>query len=181
LFPAVGAGPAAGQQAGQTTAISPDERAIYETVLTAWLEPNHGRQYVNARLSPPPVASSPDYADCVKGVRFETAAGEPPPEKILPSAAFRLPHIELIDGERWRARDPENAIARGKSIGSAVGEGFSGSLISLSQISFSVDRRDALVSFGMACGRLCGTGFTLLLHRTAAEWSIVTRCGQYMS
>ena len=138
-------------------------------------------QRVNLRLGPAPSAASPDYAECAKGLRFAKDSGGSPAERTLDDAHFHLANIELVDGETWQATDPEQGIGQGKSVEAAVNEGVSRSLVTLSQIAFSADGRDGLVSFSMVCGRLCGTGFTLQVHKSKTHWRIARRCGGYIS
>jgi hypothetical protein len=178
---AVGATTVAIPDPGPATTVSPDEHAIYEAVLNSWLGPKHGIQLVNRRLGPPPAASAPDYADCAKGLSFAENPADAPKEKILDGATFHPANIELVDRDTWRATDPDKSIGQGKSIDSAVSEAFSKSLITFSQVSFSSDGKDALVQFGMVCGRLCGTGFTLQMHKSNDQWASVKHCNDYMS
>ncbi len=158
-----------------------DEQAIYTEVLQSWLGGEHETQRVNKRLGPAPAASDEEFAECVKGLHFPATPSDAPQEKILDAAAFHPANVVLIDGATWRATDPEDGMGQGKSVDSSVKEAFSKSLISFSQVAFSADGNDALVSFGMTCGRLCGTGFTIQMHKARGHWKIARRCGQYMS
>lgn len=85
--------------------------------------------------------------------------------------------MELIPRSQWSAHDPAQGMAAGKS----AEEGFSHSLVFLSQIAFTSDGKDALVGFGMVCGDLCGSGATLRLHQSGAGWSVVSRCRNWIS
>jgi hypothetical protein len=176
---ATGAEAAASQDAGANLTVSRDERAIYEAVLDSWLGSKHGRQSVNQRLGPPPSAS--EYTECAKGVHFAEKPTDAPKEKVLDASTFRQANIELVDGETWRPTDPGQGIRQGKSVDAAVDEAVSRSLITFSQITFSADGADALVNFSMTCGRLCGTGFTLRMHRSRGQWRSARRCGGYIS
>ncbi len=176
---AVGAGATASQNIASSPQVSAEEQAIYAAVLSSWLGPNHGKQLVDRRLGPAPSAS--DNAECVKGLRFAEPPSDAPKEKILDAGAFHQANIELVDGATWRPVDPEDSMGKGKSVDSAVREAFSRSLIAFSQVAFSEDGKDALVSFSMACGRLCGTGFTLQMHKSNGHWERGRQCGSYMS
>jgi len=178
---AIGAPALADQASEPALSVSQDEQAIYRAVLKSWLGPQNGRQLVNERLSPPPSASDPENAECAKGLRFIDNPADASKEETLSSAIFDGSVIELVDGEAWTPTDPEQGIGRGQPVDSAVKEAFSRSLISFSQVAFSAVRKDALVNFSMACGRLCGTGFTLHMRKSKGAWRIVGRCGGYIS
>jgi len=181
LISAAGFGIGAGQTPGSTPSLSQDEQAIYAAVLTSWVASDTERQSVNQRLGPPPSASDPETADCVKGLRFPRTPDAPVAEKLLSSSTFGADAVVLVDGDTWSPSDPGPAIARGEPVNSAVDKAISRSLVSFSQITFSVDRKDALVRFSMACGRLCGTGFTLQMHKSLGVWTTGRRCGNYIS
>jgi len=169
------------QSSGPTLVASPDEKAIYEAVLRSWLGKEHETQLVNQRLSPPPSASAPENADCIKGSSFSKNPGEALQGGTLSGVTFDGIAVKLVDGNTWSPTDPEQSIVRGNSVDSSVQEAFSRSLISFSQIELSADRNDALVSFRMACGPLCGTGFTLHMHKSSGQWMRVAQCGSYVS
>ncbi|HWE44603.1 MAG TPA: hypothetical protein VG407_01130 [Caulobacteraceae bacterium] len=156
-----------------------DEQAIYETVLRSWLDGSHDAQMVNQRLGAPPSAS--ENAECAKGVRFSKAAVDAPTDKTLDPATFHQRNIVLVDGDKWAADDPERSMAQGKSVDDAVKQAFSHSLISFSQVAFSEDGKDALVSFRMTCGMLCGHGFTLWMHKSNGHWNRAGECGSYVN
>ena len=176
-----GAAVAGDLPAGPALSINPDEQAVYETVLASWLGREQGRQRINQTLSPPPSTADPEVDDCARGLTFPQATAAGQGGKSLVGVQFKRKNIELVDGSGWRPADPGQGIAEGRSVASAVKDGFSHSLISFSQIAFSQNGEDALVKFGMVCGRLCGTGSTLRLHRTRGVWTVANRCGGWIS
>ncbi len=163
------------------TSIGQDEMAVYETVLASWLEGGSDKQLVNEKLSAPPLASDPNLKECTDGLHFSQNASSALTQKTLAGVQFKRNGIQLIDGSRWNPNDPQQAISKGESVDTAVKEGFSHSLISFSQITFSDDRRDALVGFGMVCGSLCGSGATMHLHSDGTRWEVVNRCRNWIS
>jgi hypothetical protein len=162
--------------AGQT--ISRDEQNIYEAVLNSWLDRAYGRQFVSTDLGPAPSKSDPDFGECAQGRRFSTGALNPTSHKSLTGVQFKRPGVELVDLSQWNPLDPGQAIAEGKSVDTAVDQGIAHSLISFSQVTFSDDRKDALVKFSMVCGRLCGTGRTMRLHNSGGHWAVAEPCGE---
>ena len=161
--------------------LSQDEIAIYETVLASWSSGNSDRQLVDYRLDTPPVASDPALLNCTKGVRFSGDTQRVQDQKSLIDVHFKGAAIELTDGSKWNPDDPGAAIANGKSIKAAVSEGIGHSLISFSQTTFSHDGKDALVSFSMICGSLCGSGSTIHLRKAGTQWHVVNRCREWIS
>jgi hypothetical protein len=176
---ATGAEAVAGPAADSRSSLSRDEQAVYSAVLEAWLGSEHGMQRLNQRLGPRPSLSG--NAECANGAHFVEPYGDAPVEKTLDASNFHAANIVLVDGEAWRPDDPAQGMTQGKPVGAAVDEAISRSLISLSQIAFSADGRDALVSFSMSCGRLCGTRFTLRMHRSRDQWKVAKRCSGYIS
>lgn len=163
------------------SSVSPDELAVYETVLTSWLGSENRRQLVSYELSAPPSKQDSEFTDCAKGMNFPAANDGSLGAKTLTGVHFKNPRIELIDGSKWKPADPAEAMANGDSVDVAVRKGFSQSLMSLSQIAFSRDGKDAFVKIGMSCGSLCGSGSTVHLQKSAAGWTILGRCGEWIS
>lgn len=165
-----------GQSRGSPETLSHDEQEIYDAVISNWLGRGTQRQYVNFRLSASPTTTDPEYAECTHNLDFASNAGSEN-RKSLSGARFQRKGVELVDGEQWKPVDPGQSISEGKSVKAAVKEGFSHSLMSFSQIAFSLDRRDALVKFGMACGALCGSGSTMHLRKSGEHWKVLGSCG----
>ena len=174
---AAGSGVTQSRDSGANPRTTVDEPEIYQSVLSAWLDGSHAKQMVDRRLGPPPSPS--DNAECVKGLHFSDNSGGS--LKTLDASTFHLPNVELVDGETWRADDPQRSMAQGKSVDAAVKQAFAHSLFSFSQIAFSEDGKDALVSFGMTCGMLCGHGSTLRMHKSDGHWTRAGDCGGWIS
>ncbi|HEY3800707.1 MAG TPA: hypothetical protein VGL58_20325 [Caulobacteraceae bacterium] len=171
----------ADQPAGSAGVISQEEQAIYESVLGSWLGEDQGRHLVNQELSAAPSSANPGFADCAHGLRFRSDVPRGSSQQSLLGVHFSLQGIELVDGRKWKPADPGQAISTGESVQTAVQEGFSGALISFSRIAFSQDGKEALVKFSMVCGSLCGTGSMVHLHKSAAGWSVLSHCGNWIS
>lgn len=159
--------------------VSPEEMAVYEAVLESWLGDEPGRQLADTRLSPPPAKSDPEIAACAKGL--ELSDPEAGARRSLAGARFARRGVELVDGAGWKPVDPGESIARGKSVDEAVEEGFANALMSFSGITFSRDRKEAIVSFSTSCGRLCGSGSTLRMKQIGGRWTVSKRCGGWVS
>jgi hypothetical protein len=173
--------PLSGHSSVANDSISPDEIAIYETVLGSWLGKQNDPQLVSEQLSAAPSKEDPEFSDCAKGLNLSEAAQGNRPQKSLAGVQFKRAGVQLVDGSKWKPADPGEAIANGTSVDTAVREGFSHSLISFSQIAFTRDGKDALVKLGMVCGGLCGSGSTIHLRKSAVGWEILGRCGGWIS
>ena len=169
---------------GQSSAASyskTDEAAVYDAVLASWFGKDTSHQLVDEHLSEAPSSKDPEFKECAKGLDFATSSPGSAKEQTLEGVQLKTKGIELVDGSHWKPVDPGQSIANGKSVESAVSEGFSHSLMSFSQIAFSRDGKDALVKFGMTCGSLCGSGSTMRLNKKATGWVIVARCSDWIS
>jgi hypothetical protein len=161
--------------------ISQDEITVYKTVLASWFDGKPERQLVDYHLDARPSARDPELLKCTKGLRFAGDTRPDQDQKSLVGGDFKGSAIDLIDGSKWNPNDPGRAIAKGKSIGTALGDGIAHSLISFSQIAFSYDDRDALVKISVVCGSLCGIGSTIHLHKSGTQWKFVNHCGGWVS
>ncbi len=178
---AVGAGTAASRDSGSALSIGPEEQSIYEAVIDAWLGPRPVNQLVNERLAAAP--SPTENARCVKGLNFQPDANGARSAKSLSGVTFKRAGLTLIDGETWSADDRalQDSVRGGTLRPPDLDRAFSHSLFTLSQIAFSTNGKDALVSYSNVCGRLCGTGSVLVMHKAAGRWKIVRRCGGWIS
>lgn len=125
--------------------------------------------------------SDPEFAACAKGQDFPSETPGEDAQRSLVGVQFARRGIELIDGSGWKPVDPGESIAKGKSVDEAVEEGFANALMSFSGITFSRDRKEAIVSFSTRCGRLCGSGSTLRMKETGGRWTVSKQCGGWVS
>lgn len=181
LFGVLGAAWASNPTPPPVSPIDQDERAVYEAVLASWLGNEQRRQLVNMRLGTAPSTTDPELEKCTTDAVFLPASQQSLPEKSLDGVRFDRSGIEVIDGSQWQPFDRDKSLAQGNSIEDALEESFAYALISFSEIVFSRDRQDALVNFQMACGRLCGHGSTMRLHKADGRWAVAHRCASYMS
>lgn len=161
--------------------IDQDERAVYEAVLDSWLGDEQRQQLVDVRLGAAPSTTDAELEKCTTGAAFVPPIHESRREKSLTGVQFERDGVVITDGSQWKPFDRDKSLAQGKSIEEALEASFSHTLISFSEIAFSHNRDDALVHFQMACGRLCGSGSTMRLHKTDGRWAVVHRCAGYMS
>lgn len=161
------------------TSINQDELDVYDAVLASWLKGAKMPQMVAEQLENAPTLSDSEKKNCAAGLSFVASADDRP--GTLAGVQFRKSGIKLVNAAQWKPRDPGDAIRNGTNVDAAVNEGFAHSLMRLSRVSFTPDRRDALVEFGMTCGSLCGSGSTVHLHKQSSGWSIMARCSDWVS
>jgi hypothetical protein len=181
ISPLAAAAWAQGPPVLRASSIGAREQAVYGALLASWLGGAHVRQWVSVELAPQPSTSDPNVKQCAKGLHFPPVPAAHPTKKSLAGVEFPEGRVQLIDPSQWSVHDPGQGIASGKSADAAVEEGISHSLVTLSQIAFTEDGKDALVSFSMVCGSLCGSGSTMRLHETRGHWAIVDRCRNWIS
>lgn len=78
--------------------------------------------------------------------------------------------VEFVDPKTWHPLDPEELIAKGESIDSAVEKGFRSGLLTLSVVAFDRAGKSALLKYSFTCGDLCGHGGVALFRKTASGW-----------
>lgn len=149
-----------------TSKVDPGEVhvAIYEAVLQSWLGTDYSPALIAEQLSSAPKATDRDLSDCLKGLNFPPPASGSPVLSSLRGMRFARKGVRLID----RAdSDLDRAMAH--------------SLISFSRIQFDRSGDWALLSFSSVCGALCGSGSTLLMHKSHNTWKVFRRCDQWIS
>lgn len=161
------------------TSINQDELDVYDAVLSSWLKGARMPQMVAEQLNKAPTLSDAQKKSCATGLSFVAPADDRP--VTLAGVQFRKSGIKLVDAAQWKPHDPGDAIRNGRRVDAAVKEGFAHSLMRFSRVSFTPDRRDAVVEFGMTCGGLCGSGSTVHLRKQGSGWSIVARCSDWIS
>lgn len=158
---------------------------IYEAVLQSWLGTDYSPALVAEQLRSAPNTNDPEFSDCVKGLKFKEPARVTPVLKSLRGVHFARKGVRLIDPEKWHPADGPLVAhvnqGQTKSLDSDLSRAMAHSLISFSRIQFDRTGDWALLSFSSVCGPLCGTGSTLLMHRTNNTWKVFRRCREWIS
>lgn len=180
LGPAVAGLPPSSEATSQKVQVE-----IYEAVLQSWLGVHHSRTLVDQRLSSAPKIMDPSVTACLKGIDFQPAVRVAPALRSLRHMHIGRKGIRIIDGAKWHSAD-EPLMAHLNDGGpnkpnQNLSRAMAHSLMSFSKIQF--DRTDhwALLSFSSACGALCGTGSTYLMHERNDTWKVFRRCGGWVS
>jgi hypothetical protein len=88
----------------------------------------------------------------------------------------------LVDPAVTKIADPEDAIHKGVSVDDAVKAGFAAGQLRLSEVVFDKDHNFAIFSYSFHCGRLCGSGGTILLEKEDHKWVRSEEgCGTWIS
>jgi hypothetical protein len=99
--------------------------------------------------------TTPDAVRDLKAVNLKPAA-------FPPNLEFEVPHVVLPEAAAVRAYQP---VRTDLPLAGNI-------LVRLSAISFSGDRREALVYAGYTCGGLCGEGVIIRVVRVADGWRV---------
>jgi hypothetical protein len=169
-------------------ALSPDQIAIYKTVLARYSKDFPGRINLADTIDALD-ASGEDLSSCMRNLEEKGAEEQKPvvhrlPESLVADLPFVLVDRNLQAAEVKR-NDPQNLVRRGDAtedqIGKAVDEAFRTGLFTLSEIAFDIDHHHAVVTFSFWCGRLCGHGALLGLNKVGSKWRIAKRCVDWVS
>jgi hypothetical protein len=170
-----------------TSKVDPGEVhvAVYEAVLQSWLGTDYSPALIAEQLSSAPKANDRDLSDCLKGLDFQPPASGGPVLSSLRGMRFARKGVRLIDRADWHAADGPlvTHVNQGqtKSLDSDLDRAMAHSLISFSRIQFDRSGDWALLSFSSVCGALCGSGSTLLMHKSHNTWKVFRRCDQWIS
>jgi hypothetical protein len=172
-------------QSRPSASLSPDEVAVYRTVLQQ--QAHRGWSHLNISIRTMPLSSHDfESCECFDGLELDDLSAAFHSVHLLTADILAGKQMHLVDPERQssvvRENDPSNTIRAGTSIKDAVKSAFAGGLFTMSEIAFDKDGRYAIVSYGFRCGMLCGHGATLVLEKIGNEWKVSSRdCGSWIS
>lgn len=93
-----------------------------------------------------------------------------------------LHKLRLVDAEKQRTADPEDAIRKGESVDQAVKSGFASGVLRVSEILFDPTGHLAALNYSFHCGSLCGNGGIVIFELRDGKWKRSKRsCGFWMS
>lgn len=162
-----------------STPLSADEIAIYQTVLANWNQGSRTALNVSAKTTP----LNPDISDCecLNGMDVEALARATHTSRVL-TREILIERARLVSATRQASvierNDPLRSMARGNPVDSAVDQGFASGLFELSEIAFDKKYQRAIVSYSFVCGSLCGNGGVWLFEKVDGRWKQSERdCG----
>lgn len=163
-----------------------EQLAVYRTVFSEWFRGD--KAAVNLAVQSTPVDPNDKSTDnvCLKGLSLEPIIpGQVHRFREEDSTKLGLANLRFVDPEKQlkeiAENDPGKAIREGKSVDDAVKNGFAHGMTSISEIQFDRDHTHAVVSMSHVCGRLCGSGRTILLEKKNGVWTLRSQCGGWMS
>jgi hypothetical protein len=178
--------PASAQPKISDQSLGVDQLAVYKAILATWMY--DGKQSLNLATQTDlfPIDGAFDSRDCLKGLDLEPVQ-EGVVHRFRPEdvASLKPANVRLVDREAQEKEvdnnDPGKAIRQGKSIDSALRNGFAHGIAWFSEIRFDKSHIHAVVFYGFRCGSLCGNGGTAILEKENGEWKLKSQCGSWES
>jgi len=124
---------------------------------------------------------------CLKGIFFGNLKQARSVVHRMDSAFANTSKITLVDPEKQsevvKENDPQKALLHGeKDLDKAVDTAFATGLFTFSEIVFDKKHTWAVMAFSFHCGRLCGHGGMVVLHKANKEWKVTKReCDSWIS
>jgi len=166
--------------------LSTGQIAVYRAVLSTWM--SGGKEPLNLAIRTDifPMQGEFDSHECLKGLDLEPVEDDVVHRFRLEDLALLKPaNVRLVDRDAQEKvvdeNDPGKAIRQGKSIDSALKNGFAHGIAWFSEIRFDKSHTHAVVFYGFRCGALCGNGGTAILERTNGAWKLKSQCSNWMS
>ena len=160
------------------TTIPSDTAKIYAAFLDGWTGEEKKPINVSIVAEAPSAEAIKEFADCADKIQWipaETIAD-------LTGLIGKLPYVRLVDPSGWSPHDPGELIAKGQSVESAVDSGFDHGLATFSAVVFDESHTKAAFTFSFVCGRLCGSGRTVIYELTPTGWIESSKqCGSWIS
>ncbi|WP_162349007.1 hypothetical protein [Pseudoxanthomonas gei] len=155
-----------------------DAAKIYAAFLDGWTGEEKNPINVAIVADAPNAEALNEFSDCADKPHWMPVE----PIDDLTGLIGKLAYVRLVDPGTWRSRDPAELIAKGATIESAVDSGFDNGLATFSAIVFDASHTTAAFTFSFVCGRLCGSGRTVIYKLTPAGWvESDKQCGHWIS
>ena len=160
------------------TAASSDAAKIYTSFLNSWTGEEKGQVNVSIVAQAPAAEAIKEFSGCAGKTHWAPVE----PVDDLTGLIGNLAYVRLVDPNKWSPHDPGNLIAKGQPVESAVASGIDNGLVTFSAITFDESHTKAAFTFSFVCGRLCGSGRTVVYQLTPTGWvESGKRCGSWIS
>ena len=162
--------------------LSKDALEIYGDFLDGYIGKNQNKVNLVETTSIFHVGASERDAPCLKHFSPGVLDEKTQTTHALDASLTNGRSVVLIDPATTKIADPEDAIHKGTSVDDAVKAGFAAGQLRLSEVVFDKDHNFAIVSYTFHCGRLCGSGGTILLEKKNHKWVRSEEgCGTWIS
>jgi hypothetical protein len=153
--------------------ISTDALDIYHDFLNSYADGNHMKvNLVRTTTILETRSGGPGDADSGCSKHFAPAdldKNHQQTHQFDPSVIKDWP-VVLIDPDKSKIKDPEDAMRKGASVDKAVDAGFRAGQFSFSEIVFNQKHTMAIFTYSFWCGSLCGNGATVLVEKKNGKW-----------
>jgi hypothetical protein len=162
--------------------LSKDVLEIYGNFLDGYIGKNQGKVNLVETTSVFHVSASERDTPCLKHFSPAGLDEKSQTTHMLDASLAGGRPLVLIDPTVTKIADPEDAIHKGVSVDDAVKAGFAAGQLRLSEVVFDKDHNFAIFSYSFHCGRLCGSGGTILLEKKDHKWVRSEEgCGTWIS
>jgi hypothetical protein len=160
-----------------------DAMQIYAGFLEGWMGKEKRPISVAIRAEAPSADDLKQFSECASQDKTAPLHWLPAkPTDNLSDSVGTLPYVRLVDPVKWKARDPSESIAQGKSVESAVESGFAHGLLTFSTMVFDESHQMAAFTYSYVCGSLCGSGGAVIFKRSSGGWvQRKQECGGWIS
>jgi hypothetical protein len=160
-----------------TVPLTREQIAIYGTFLNNWQA---------GSKSPLNVANATDSFLPEKDELHGCMKGFPKGSRAIAIHQFPTEladeHIRLINPTEYKVPSMNDLMNQKHDLDDAVEAAVKAGVMSLSEIVFNQDHRLAAFQYSFQCGRLCGTGGTVIYEKRNGQWRrSKLRCGGWVS
>ena len=182
---AVSAWPLASGEQAQKSAqggLSKDALEIYGDFLDGYIGKNQSKVNLVETTSVFHVSASERDTPCLKHFTSEVLDEKTQTTHTFDAALVNGRSVVLIDPNVNKIADPADATKKGVPLDDAVKQAFAAGQLRLSEIVFDKSHKYAIFSYAFHCGRLCGSGGTVLLFKIDKKWVRSDEgCGSWIS
>ncbi len=162
--------------------LSKDALEIYGDFLDGYVGKNQGK--VNLIETTPVFHARASERDspCLKHFTPEVLDDKARSTHAFDASLVDGRSVVLIDPAVTTIADPADAVKKGVPMDDAVKQAFAAGQLQLSEIVFDKSHKFAIFSYSFHCGRLCGSGGTVLLVKDGKKWVRSEEgCGTWIS
>ena len=151
---------------------------VYRAFLMSYLEGSKGSTNL-AEKTEPMEPSKEDFKGCMNRFPKGSSAHK---VHVFTTEFAQDDRIRLVDGDKYEISDVGNFMGRKEDLDNAVQKAVDAGVLTLSEVVFDSHHHLAALNFGFRCGRLCGSGSTVIFELHQGKWIRSKRsCGGWQS